>query len=68
MTMCRSSADGGRRCSGSSRAADADREAAEQRAQDTRDRVAAGEGISDILASRQAEISRRLLAGAVEEG
>lgn len=45
-----------------------DREAYEKRAQDVRDRIAAGEKIDDILAARQAEVSMALLRKALEEG
>ena len=62
--MCRA---GGPRCPGSGRRSSDDREAAEQRAQDTRDRVASGDSIDAILAGRQAEVSRRLLDKAVRE-
>ena len=46
---------------------DDDRAAAEARAKDTRDRIAKGQSIKDILAGRQAEKSRRLLEKAVKE-
>ena len=46
---------------------DDDRRAAEQRAQDTRDRIAKGQGIDRILADRQAARSRTLLERAVRQ-
>ena len=46
---------------------DDDRKAAEARAKDTRDKIASGQKIAQIMADRQAKISQRLLEKAAKE-